>query len=208
MLKQTVEYIDFDEQRAVETVYFNITKTELTSHLHLKEELEKMLEMFQGPKRELGTNEITQILDLVKLFMRLSYGVRSEDGKRFIKSPQLWTEFTQTSVYDTFLFSLFENADNAFNFMLGVMPADLREQATAEAKKMELQMSTAQAMTHPAPVDIQSPPPAGYQPNQGAPVQQTQPTPEQIAAAMQAQQAQTQTQTQDHSWTNPSFPQG
>lgn len=136
MLKQSVSYVDFDDNECVETLYFNLTKTELTDNLDMKDELEKIQQDFTGePKRNLEDHEIRRILDLVKTFMRLSYGIRSEDGKRFIKTPEIWTEFTQTAAYDAFLFSLFENPANALAFMTGILPKDLRARALEEANK-------------------------------------------------------------------------
>ncbi|WKW86839.1 hypothetical protein SEA_CONLEY_53 [Gordonia phage Conley] len=136
MLKQSVSYTDFDDNECVETLYFNLTKTELTDNLNLKDELEKIQQDFTGqPKRNLEEHEIRRILDLVKTFMRLSYGIRSEDGKRFIKTPEIWTEFTQTAAYDSFLFGLFENPSNALAFMTGILPKDLRSRAIEEATK-------------------------------------------------------------------------
>ncbi|AVO25293.1 hypothetical protein PBI_GRAVY_53 [Gordonia phage Gravy] len=136
MLKQSVSYTDFDDNECVETLYFNLTKTELTDNLNMKEELEKIQQDFTGqPHRNLETHEIQRILDLVKTFMRLSYGIRSEDGKRFIKTPDLWTEFTQTAAYDSFLFGLFEDPSKALAFMTGILPKDLRSRALEEANK-------------------------------------------------------------------------
>lgn len=136
MLKQTVKYTDFDDNDAMETLYFNLTKSELADNLNLNEELERLQTDFTGMgKRNLEPHEIQRVLDLVKTFMRLSYGVRSEDGKRFIKTPQQWEEFTQTAVYDAFLFSLFQDPQNAFNFMVGILPKDLRSSAMEAATK-------------------------------------------------------------------------
>lgn len=136
MLKQSVSYTDFDDNECVETLYFNLTKTELTENLDMKDELEKIQQDFTGDgKRNLEEHEIRRILELVKTFMRLSYGIRSEDGKRFIKTPELWTEFTQTAAYDSFLFGLFENPANALAFMTGILPKDLRSKAIEEANR-------------------------------------------------------------------------
>ena len=157
MLKQTVEYTDFDDNKATETLYFNLTKSELTENLHLKEELEGLQKMVTGERRELETSEVTQILELVKTFMRLSYGVRSSDGKRFIKTPELWTEFTQTAVYDAFLFSLFEDPTRAVNFMSGILPLDLRERARAAAEKDMKAAGLEIAKTEPAKPEVALP---------------------------------------------------
>ena len=79
--------------------------------------------------------DIQDILELVKEFMRMYYGVRSEDGKRFVKTPDLWLNFTQTLAYDTFLFSLFQDASKAMAFMTGILPTDLRGSVQAAIDK-------------------------------------------------------------------------
>lgn len=141
MLKQTVTYTDFDDNVAVETLYFNLTKTELFDNLHLKDALEQIQEKFAGEPRSLSTEDIQEILNLVKTFMRLSYGVRSADGKRFSKKPELWEEFTETAAYDAFLISLFQDPEKAMSFLANILPADLRgeaENAMKEATVTEL----------------------------------------------------------------------
>ena len=126
MLKQTVSYLDFDDNPTQETLYFNLTKTELADNITIKDELDAMQQTFSQERHELTTTEIKQLIDLVKTFMRLSYGVRSADGKRFIKTDEQWTEFTQTAAYDAFLYSLFEDPNKAVIFMTGILPKDVR----------------------------------------------------------------------------------
>lgn len=132
MLKHTFTYTDYNDQQQTEDLYFNITKTELADHLDLKDQIEKLADRFSGPERNLTVPEITEILNLVKTFMKISYGVKSDDGKRFVKGDQVWEEFTQTAAYDQFLFSLFENAEKAITFLLEVVPQDLRTQVETE----------------------------------------------------------------------------
>lgn len=134
MLKQTVNYTDFDDQPATEVVYFNLSKSDLASNMTTIETFEKVRKMLSGKKRDLEAAEIQMIIDMVKKIMELSYGVRSEDGKRFIKTTQQWIEFTQTAVYDSFLMSLFENPQSAVEFVSGIIPKGLREEAIAKAK--------------------------------------------------------------------------
>ncbi|QEQ94356.1 hypothetical protein HWC66_gp53 [Gordonia phage Chikenjars] len=136
MLKQSVSYTDFDENDTTETLYFNLTKTELADNLDLEDELKEIQKDFTGQgNRTLEKHEIRRVLELVKTFMRLSYGVRSSDGKRFIKTDQIWEEFTQTAAYDAFLFSLFQEPEKAFAFMIGILPKDARDAALKAAEK-------------------------------------------------------------------------
>lgn len=149
MLKQTVEYTDFDDNKAIETLYFNLTKTELAENMHLEKELQGLQTLLNGDRKNLNTSDITRILDLVKTFMKLSYGVRSEDQKRFIKNEAQWIEFTQTSVYDAFLFGLFEQPERAITFMSGILPKDLRSGAQKAGDEAMLKLATADKLTAP-----------------------------------------------------------
>jgi hypothetical protein len=139
MLKRTITYTDFNDQQVTETLYFNITKTELAGHLEMKDKLEEMQRNLSGPPRDLTTKEVQEILDLVKFFMKTAYGLRSEDGRRFKKSEEIWEDFTQTAAYDEFLFSLFEKPEAAVNFLIEVLPADLRDAASRLDGVKELQ---------------------------------------------------------------------
>lgn len=132
MLKKTISFEDFDENPATETLYFNITKTEISEHLDLINEFEKLKKLFDGDERVLVMAEVQIILDFVKILMKLSYGIRSEDGKSFSKSDEIWTKFTQTAAYDAFTFSLFENPEEANAFMIGIFPKNLLEMAKAQ----------------------------------------------------------------------------
>ena len=159
MLKQTVSYFDFDDNPSQETLYFNLTKTELADNIHLRDELEEMQQVFTADKKELSTGEITQLIDLVKTIMRLSYGIRSADGKRFVKSEEQWTEFTQTAAYDAFLYSLFEDPNKAVMFMTGILPKDVRSAVDEEIAKTNPAEDIARKMSElkAAPKDDDTP---------------------------------------------------
>lgn len=142
MLKKTVKYLDFDDQPQEETLYFNITMTEFTDHMDLAERVEKLDAIMKEERREMTTAEVKSVLDLVKELVYLSYGVRSADGKRFSKKDEngvpRWHEFVETAVYDTFVYSLFVNPQEAVDFVIGVLPADLRAEAR---KSVEAQLA-------------------------------------------------------------------
>ena len=137
MLKQLITYKNFDDEKVEKVLYFNVSKTELAeNNVDLEAELQGILERIEQISKgeeEATTADMRRLLELVKTLMRMAYGIRSEDGERFIKSPELWTEFTQTAAYDAFLMSLFENEERAVAFMLGIMPAELREEGKAAA---------------------------------------------------------------------------
>lgn len=153
MLTENVTYENFDGKTVTETLYFNLSKTELADNLHLQARFETLERIFKGPERDLTMPEVQQMLDLIKEMMRLSYGERSEDGRYFRKSPQIWSDFQSTAAYDSFLFSLFENPEKGINFLLGVFPKDLVDGAKAQveaATEQTVQLPTAEPVLEPS----------------------------------------------------------
>lgn len=134
MLKQTITFEDYNGEESTETLYFNLTKTELMDLQYLVPRLAAWKESTAGEPRELTREEIQEMLDIVKILIEKSYGVRSDDGKRFVKSPALFEAFQQMAVYDSFVFGLFENPQKAVDFMTGIMPKDLVEQVTLSSE--------------------------------------------------------------------------
>jgi len=135
MIKQTISFEDFNGNPVVETLYFNLSKTELT------DDLEEMIARFESlrdmmtQEHELSQAEVKQVLQLIKDLIKRSFGIKSLDGRRFIKTDEIWTEFSQSAAYDAFLFSLFEDPEKAVNFMTSVFPSDL---INAASKQLEL----------------------------------------------------------------------
>ena len=84
MLKKTITYKDYNGIERTEDFYFNLTQTELMkwdlkTPGGLAAKLEKITQKFDVPS-------LTEFLeDLIDK----SYGIKSEDGVRFIKDPDL-----------------------------------------------------------------------------------------------------------------------
>jgi hypothetical protein len=129
MLKKTIKYTDYNGVEQTEDFYFNLSKAELA---------EMELEIDGGL-----TNYIDKIIaakktpEIVKVFKDLilrSYGVKSPDGKRFIKSKEQSDAFAQTEAYSNLFIELASNADAASEFINGIVPAAV---ANAVAEKKE-----------------------------------------------------------------------
>lgn len=132
MLKQNIKYVDFFDKEHEEDLYFNISKSEIADNLWLIERFENLQKVFEGGERKLTVPEIQLIIELVKDFMKLSYGERSEDGRHFRKSTAMFEEFRNSAMYDAMLIGMFENPQKMFDFILGVLPQDWRQKAEAE----------------------------------------------------------------------------
>lgn len=139
MLKKTVNYVDFDGNNQSEDLYFNLTKTEL---------IEMAIDLPDGVSDSVGTNpdEIDEdkavakimetlgskgILKFIKDLVLKSYGVRSADGKRFMKVDEngksLSIEFSQTMAFETILDEFLTDDVAAANFVNAVIPANVAD---------------------------------------------------------------------------------
>ena len=56
-----------------------------------------------------------------------AYGVKSPDGKRFIKSEELRTEFSQTEAYSELYMELVTDTNAAITFFNGLIPNNLKD---------------------------------------------------------------------------------
>ena len=138
MLKKTITYIDFDGNKRTEDQYFNMTRSELVAFsFDLPDVRENnAAEISNDNIAELGKKMIEKmgvegIFNFVKNLVFKAYGVKSDDGRRFIKSEQLSVEFTQTMAYDELLMDLFSSDEKATEFINAVIPAEMTQQMPA-----------------------------------------------------------------------------
>ena len=117
MLTKKITYTDFDGNERTETFYFNLSRAELTE-LQLTypggyaEHIEKVTDSQDRPK----------IIEMFKDLIKRSYGEKSEDGRRLVKSSEISEAFMQTPAYDELFMEIATNADFATEFVAGVMP--------------------------------------------------------------------------------------
>ena len=127
MLKKTVKYEDFDGNTREETLYFFISKTELTEmELKTPGGFAKKLESISK-----STNG-GEIMEVFKDIILTAYGEKSEDGRAFIKKKngvRLADEFEQSAAFDALFTELITNPDKASAFVNGIMPQDLMNEA-------------------------------------------------------------------------------
>src|SRR5262245_12785386 len=64
-----------------------------------------------------------------KKIILMAYGKRSDDGKRFVKTQALRDEFESTEAYSALFVELVTNTDSAIEFVNGVIPQNMAEEA-------------------------------------------------------------------------------
>ena len=120
MLKKTIKYTDYDGNEREEDFYFNLNKAEVTEM-----ELSKQGGLSEYIKRIVAAQDAPSLMELFKELICKSYGEKSLDGKRFVKSKELTEEFTQTEAYAELFVELASNAEEATKFVNGIMPKNM-----------------------------------------------------------------------------------
>ena len=137
MLAKKITYADYDGHKRTETFYFNLTKSEITE-LQLTypggyaEYIEKVVESGDAP----------ELMKMFKDIIRRSYGEKTDDGKRLVKSDELSRAFMETLAYDELFMELCHDADYALKFVAGIMPdfGDDKERLLEETKAKIISM--------------------------------------------------------------------
>lgn len=120
MLKKTVTYTDYNGVERTEDFYFNLSKAEVAEmELSVDGGLSQMLENIVKSK------DNKQIISIFKDIVLKSYGEKSMDGKRFIKSDEIREAFSQTEAYSEIFIELALNEQAAAEFVNGILPANL-----------------------------------------------------------------------------------
>lgn len=117
MLKKTITYTDYDGLERTEEFRFNLTKAEVVDM-----ELTTAGTFSETMKRIIAEKDIIRIAKLFKELLLKSYGVKSDDGKRFIKSQELSEAFSQTEAYSDLYIELLSNPEEAAKFFAEVAP--------------------------------------------------------------------------------------
>lgn len=117
MYKKTIKYVDYNGNEREEDCYFNLTDAELTDmELGVDGGFSAML------NRIVKAQDVPALIKVFKEMIIKSYGIKSDDGRRFIKSPELAEEFTQTPAYNELYMSLATDEKKAAEFIRAIMP--------------------------------------------------------------------------------------
>lgn len=119
MYKITKTYEDFDGNERTEDFYFNLTQAECTKmELSTKGGLDAYI---QRISKEQDTPKIIQLFEDL---LDASYGVKSDDGKHFLKRAEDLELFKATEAYSQIYMELATDAEKAAAFVNGITPKE------------------------------------------------------------------------------------
>lgn len=117
MLKKSITYTDYNGVEHTEDFYFNYSKSEIAEmELSYEGGIKAMLD------EVVASNDRKRIIEVFKDLILGSYGVKSEDGKRFIKSKELTEAFYQSEAYSEFFIEIAKNSESLAAFVNGIIP--------------------------------------------------------------------------------------
>ena len=129
MLKKTITYVDYDDVERTEDFYFNLTQVEVTEmQVSTDGGLINMI------NRVIAAQDSKTLMAIFKDLIFRSYGEKSPDGKRFVKSQELSEAFSQTEAYNKFFMEFMQDEVAAADFVNGVIPQMPENQGKPQVK--------------------------------------------------------------------------
>lgn len=119
MLTKKMTYTDLNGVERTEEAMFGLRKSEL-----LEMELSSYGGMTGMLQKIIEEKDQLKLVALFKKIIFKAYGEKSSDGRRFIKSEELSTAFSQTAMYDELYTELVTNTQAAIDFVIGIMPEE------------------------------------------------------------------------------------
>lgn len=120
MLKKTITYEDFNGEKVTEDFYFNLSKAEIA-----RLDVSYQRGLSEYAKKLIEAEDHATVVSIFEDLIKLSVGVRSEDGRRFIKSQEITNDFMQTNAYPELFMELATNTNKAIEFFKGLIPSDM-----------------------------------------------------------------------------------
>lgn len=130
MLKKTITYTDFNGNSRTDDLYFNLSAPELMQlELMYPKGIQNELERIQAE------NDRSALFTMFERIILSSYGVKSDDGTSFVKTPEVVSAFKASAAYPA-LFAELAFEDGALDaFVNGIMPKELLEKLRSKETK-------------------------------------------------------------------------
>lgn len=125
MLCKRIKFVDYDGNEREEEHYFNLNKAEIIEWITSKDgsyTIDRYLEQVQKEQN------IKDMMETFKDLIYRSYGKKSLDGRRFIKTEEVKREFMETEAYSVLFTELVTDAQKAAAFFNEVVPKDLADE--------------------------------------------------------------------------------
>jgi len=119
MFRKTVTFTNFDDKKVTETHWFNMTRQQMIEwEARTGEGLkEHFIRLSQSGDKE-------KLYEAFEDLLLRSFGIKSDDGNRHAKSPEISQDFKNSAAYDQFFMEFFQTDETALAFITGIMPKE------------------------------------------------------------------------------------
>ena len=131
MFKKTITFENFNGEQVTQDFYFHMSKAEL---LEMAADGNVMMERI---KRIIAANDGKAILREFRVLIMTSCGLRTEDGSRFIKTPEAQSTLMDSPAFDELLMELCTNADAGADFVRQLIPEKMQKEMKAQLEKQQ-----------------------------------------------------------------------
>lgn len=122
MLKKTYTYTDYNGVVRTETFYFHFTEAEI-----LDMEMSAEGGFAERVQKIIDAKDQSALMKVIKNFVIDAYGVKSDDGRRFIKNEEVKTAFVESPAFSDIFMDMVTNDELAAEFVNGVIPDTMKK---------------------------------------------------------------------------------
>lgn len=97
MFVKSIKYTDFNGQEREEKFYFHLSKPEV-----IKLQAKFGMTLAEKAKEVTSKADLDDLLEFLEIIVLDSYGKKTEDGRSFIKSPEIRQSFEYSQAYADF----------------------------------------------------------------------------------------------------------
>lgn len=134
MHKETITYVDYDGVERTEDFYFNMNEPEL-----IEMQYGTAGGLDQTIKKIIAAKDQGSLITIFKKLLLDSYGIKSDDGRRFIKKEngrRLADEFEQTPAYPILYMKLATDDEAAAKFVNEIVPSSVAKEIEKQQPKL------------------------------------------------------------------------
>lgn len=130
MLKKIIKYKDYNDADRTQEFYFYLSQKDIKM-LNAKTEGGIQAKFI----KIMNKLDVKELLETVEDLILSAYGERSEDGTRFMKTPEIRENFKYSAAYEKLFDELTDSPEALAEFIKKILPNDVQAKIDAEEAK-------------------------------------------------------------------------
>ena len=133
MIRREITYTNYNGDKVTKAFYFSLSKLEIIESF-VNEKNQSIMDVVQSLA---DAGDFYSLVRVLKQLILSAYGEKSDDGERFIKSPELTLAFEQSPAFSELYTDLLTDTKKMIDFTNGILPADIRSTSEQVAKAIK-----------------------------------------------------------------------